>query len=144
MATLQQDITGIRSVVGLGSLAATATIGKPALRVTANLGNAKTRTLAQGLSVRKLTKGAGTSAPEAGASLASRNHGKRGRASSSKIQQPAQRQFSIIKCSSSTRLSIFFKSLRRPFSGLMSRVRHRMIMSRRSRILLAGTWEPLF
>jgi hypothetical protein len=59
-------------------------------------------------------------------------------------RQPAQRQFSIIKCSSSIRLSIFFKSLRRPFSGLMSRVRHRMIISRRSRILLGGTWEPLF
>jgi hypothetical protein len=45
-------------------MAATATIGKPALRVAAILGNSKTCTLAQGLSVRKLTKAAGPSAPE--------------------------------------------------------------------------------
>lgn len=47
----------------------------------------------------------------------------------------SRHQFSTIKLSSSTRLSIFLRSLRRPFSGLISSVRQRVIMSRRSRMV---------
>ena len=49
-------------------------------------------------------------------------------------------QFSTIRLSSSIRLSIFLRSLRRPFSGLISRVRQSVIMSRRSRMVFCVRW----
>jgi hypothetical protein len=50
----------------------------------------------------------------------------------------AQDQLRIMRWSSSTRVSTFLRSLRRPLSGLRSRVLQSVIISRRSRIWAGG------